>query len=274
VRIHIFDVDHGFCAAIHDDSGQTILIDCGHSAKTGFRPSAYLQALGIQTIDALIISNYDQDHISDLPNILGRIFIRTLLTNDSLAPGTLRRIKEADCAISSAMEALLHLKTPAQLALRPDDPTPILAGAGISGYFFRYPHFVETNNLSVITFLDYRNMHIVFPGDLEKDGWEALLRFPAIRERLARVNIFVASHHGRFNGYCADVFNYCSPNIVIMSDCEVRYGSQDTNQLYAQHAIGIDFGGTIRKVLTTRKEGVITIDDPSPHHWGAFITIP
>ena len=82
------------------------------------------------------------------------------------------------------------------------------------------------------------------------------------------LTFFIASHHGRENGYCADVFNYCSPEIVVISDQEKRYGTQEHN-LYARHVRGqgINFGSVLapkyRKVLTTRNDGSIRIYEQS-----------
>ena len=38
-----------------------------------------------------------------------------------------------------------------------------------------YPAFVDTNNLSLVSFVHYDGMGIVFTGDLEEKGWEALV---------------------------------------------------------------------------------------------------
>jgi hypothetical protein len=86
------------------------------------------------------------------------------------------------------------------------------------------------------------------------------LKNPTFLDCLRRTKIFIASHHGRIGGYCAEVFNYCSPDIVIISDKSVEHDTQAHNS-YQQHAAGVHFGdGTARKVLTTRNDGKITIE--------------
>ena len=117
----------------------------------------------------------------------------------------------------------------------------------------------DTNNLSLVVFVHYDGMGIVFPGDIEKAGWQQLLKNQGFRENLTGVNIFVASHHGRSNGYCEEVFIYCKPDIVIISDEEIRYDTQDVD--YGKHAKGLPWNNTAEKryVLTTRSDGQITI---------------
>jgi len=46
------------------------LFDCRHDDQTGFRPSRYLMRRGVTGVEHLVISHYDQDHLSDLPNLL------------------------------------------------------------------------------------------------------------------------------------------------------------------------------------------------------------
>ncbi|GAI81526.1 unnamed protein product, partial [marine sediment metagenome] len=138
-------------------------------------------------------------------------------------------------------------------------PSPAFPNIEIECFYNNYPVFTDTNNLSLVAFVHYDGMGIIFPGDLEKAGWEALLLRQSFRDHLERVNIFVASHHGRDSGYCEEVFNYCTPDIVIISDKEIVHETQKNN--YAKHAIGVLFnsGPDKRYVLTTRSDGMITI---------------
>jgi hypothetical protein len=71
------------------------------------------------------------------------------------------------------------------------------------------------------------------------------------------VNVFVASHHGRESGYCDAVFAHCAPEIVVISDEEIRFDTQESVD-YAVHTKGINWTtGGVRRVLTTRSDGMI-----------------
>ena len=72
--------------------------------------------------------------------------------------------------------------------------------------------------------------------------------------------MFIASHHGRVNGYHADVFagGRCSPAVVIISDKSIVHGTQENAATrYGRHALGVTIGGQPRKVLSTRNDGHI-----------------
>jgi beta-lactamase superfamily II metal-dependent hydrolase len=255
VEINILDAAHGFCAYIVADNRNVILIDCGKNEETGFEPSRYLAGRGCRVVELFIVSNYDEDHLSDLPNLRNKIRIERLLRNKSISGDELRRLKLEAGPLGPGMEALLgmignYITTPAQ----PID----FDGIERKTFYNEFPTFPDTNNLSVVTFLHYLGTHIVFPGDLEKAGWLALLEQSEFQRELEKTNFLVASHHGRESGYCEEVFGYCQPNLVIVSDEDVKYDTQKTP--YRKHATGVPWSdGTTRYVLTTRNDGKITI---------------
>ncbi len=68
----------------------------------------------------------------------------------------------------------------------------------------------------------------------------------------------MASHHGRENGYCREVFDHTGQvAVVAFSDSPVQHATQEMATTYAQHARGIQFNGQTRYVLTTRNDGTI-----------------
>lgn len=255
MEINIFDVTHGFCAYIVADNGNVMLIDCGYNQGTGFRPSTYLRSRGCNGIEWFIVSNYDEDHLSDLPNLRANFPIQRLYRNTSISTDELRRLKLRGGSLGPGMRELLEMlgSSPQNTA----DPFEF-PGIEMATFLNPYPTFDDTNNLSLVTFLHYRDIHIIFPGDLEKSGWEALLKDWSFRRHLDRVNIFVASHHGRESGYCPDVFEYCRhAEIAILSDGPIQYETQKVD--YSGHVSGIPWGDGLRSVLTTRKDGMMTI---------------
>lgn len=258
MQVQIFNVAHGFCAFVVADTGNTMLIDCGHNDETGFYPANYLMARGCSGIERLFILNYDEDHLSGLPRLRQlstRIPITILHRNPSLTLDQLRALKLASGPIGSGMQALLQMiPTYTSGVTNPPDLGPL----SFSVYYNSYPEFTDTNNLSLVLFLRFPGLSLVFPGDVERSGWLKLLLNPGFREALGGVNIFIASHHGRESGYAPEVFQFCSPDLIVISDEAKKYETQEHS--YSQHAKGITWDTTgTRKVLTTRRDGLLTI---------------
>ena len=256
--VNIYDVGHGFCGYVRDGvNGSNLLIDCGYNENTLVHPVD--EVLGFGPIGGLLIQNYDEDHIDGLPHLIEKAGITPVgaLYGNPLTNAALAAIK--DPPYSKALRALAYLRGEVYTS-------PILPAAGgggelsMSRYWNSYPLFTDTNSLSVVTFVHGPNYSIVFTGDMTKKGWQMLLWNPAFRAELAKVKVFVASHHGRIDGYCERVFDYCKPDIVVISDSMIEHETQGKD-LYAKHAGGIwDFSANeTRYVVTTRCDGTIRI---------------
>ncbi len=259
MRLSIFNVGHGSCAYLiadphQGDTSNVALFDCGHDEKAGFWPSSYLRARGCTGVEHLVISHYDEDHLSDLANLRRVLPIQVLHRNESLTADQIRRMKLASGPITPGVEAVLDMISTA--SSNPMVP-PALGGVELTTFSLPYPQFQDTNNLSLVAFVHHPSVSLVLPGDLEKEGWRIMLADRLFREHLRRVRVFVASHHGRENGYLPEVFNHCTPDIVVISDTAIQHDTQEN--CYAQHARGITMDGTNRRVLTTRRDGHITI---------------
>jgi hypothetical protein len=130
-----------------------------------------------------------------------------------------------------------------------------------------YPRLTNTNDLSLVVFIKFAGFKILFPGDLERTGWLALLENPRFRAELTSTSILVASHHGRENGYCEDIFCYCRQQAVIMSDKSIVHDTQLMARTYHNKIMSYNPNGVLvattgkkRHVLTTRRDGHIHFD--------------
>jgi len=255
MRFEILNVEHGFCAYATGADGGTILVDCGHGAAN--RPSLLLPSRGIASVRRLVVTNFDEDHISDLVNLRRQVDIEVLTRNPTLTSAQLRTLKAPP--ISPAMSELLGMMDSYSGPVAPAQLEPL--GIRMWNFHNEYPRFSDTNNLSLLTFIDVGGVSFVLGGDLERAGWLELLKNPHVQGLLGRVRVFVASHHGRESGYCKEVFNYCNPNLIVVSDGSIQYDTQKMAAVYAKHATGEMFscpsGNEIRKVVSTRCDGNI-----------------
>ena len=252
MKIQIFDVEHGACALVTADNGARILIDAGHNSSTNWRPSGYFRKHGIRHLQKLIITNYDEDHASDLEDVLDTVSIDTLTTNPSVTGDDLRKLKRRN-GIGNGIAALARMKSLSftASAIYPPD----LGEVQLRYFWNRYPtDFEDENNLSLVVILKAYGLTICFPGDMEEDGWLNLLRDAAFVTAMGEVNVLVASHHGRDNGCCCELFYLTgmTPAVVIISDSGIEHATQGTVNWYAERATGIRLNWRTRRVLTTR----------------------
>lgn len=264
--LEVFDVEHGSCSMLtipYDHGVKRMLIDCGHNASTGWTPARHLRALGAQNLERMVITNYDEDHVSGFKEMVeSGINIEWMWRNESVSASTIRQLKSED-GMGRGIDALVTSLAGFGVCT-PGVTAPEFPGVEMKIYWNDYPEFDDENNLSLVLLLTYKNITFMFPGDMEYAGFEHLLKTnPSFGAALPKVDILLASHHGRENGICPNMFDKwnCKPQFVIISDSTKQYTTQETTNYYASKCgAGLNnFRGTgNRKVLTTRSDGDVT----------------
>jgi beta-lactamase superfamily II metal-dependent hydrolase len=225
-----------------------------------------IQELGRDRLDYLFITNADQDHMSDLQGLWDAgISVPVLYRNPSYSAEQIFDIKrESGRLTRDAERYVVSCADFNQPVIEPFDS--YMGGITAAVFWNPYPFFRKTNDLSLVVFIKFGTFSILFPGDLEEAGWRALLQRPDFLAELVNVDILVASHHGRRNGFCEDVFDYCFPSAVVISDKPIEHDTQDTTPDYRQvvrdPGVFVRTTGKRRHVLTTRRDGWIqfTVD--------------
>lgn len=264
MRIDIHDVDHGGCAVITGPKGHRLMLDCGLNSDRSWFPSIAYHG---ERIDTLMLLNLDEDHCEDLSYVWKHCPLGAIVSNPTVTAPALRAMK-AECGMRDGVTtatAILEHFGGGMLG----DWSHGLGGVQWTAFWNRYgTDFTDTNNLSLAVFVQFGAFTILFGGDLERAGWRALLRSPTFRAMLPQTNVYVASHHGRENGCCEEMFALCRPELVIFSDDRKQYGTQETHGWYSSRTSGVPdyskpaglFGQPLRRVMTTRRDGTVTID--------------
>jgi beta-lactamase superfamily II metal-dependent hydrolase len=264
MKIEIHDVDHGGCVVVSGPAGHRLMLDCGLSLNRPWFPS--ISYFG-HRIDTLMLLNLDEDHCEDLDFLWKNCPIGAIVSNPTIDSRALRAMKREGGMRSGVKKVaeILDYFGPGFCGDWSND----LGGVQWHAFWNRYGQdFDDTNNLSLAVFVRFAGFTILFGGDLECAGWKRLLTLPQFRERLAETTVFVASHHGRENGCCEELFDWCRPEIIVFSDGYKQYSTQETHGWYSRRARGIPdfskpqgiFGQPQRRVVTTRCDGTITID--------------
>jgi len=266
MKIEIFDVGHGQCAVITAPNGRRMMIDCGDrwGDETFWTPSLHYYG---QNVDILALTNLDEDHLSDFKAMIEDRRVPWILTNPSIGPREFALLKE-DGMGSGAKAFAAWLARPRGLPVAEPDFGPVQ----IRWYYglFSAGGVNKTNDLSLAVVVQFGAFKIVFTGDLEVAGWQRLLTMPEFRADLVGTTVFVASHHGRESGCCTELFDLIQPQLVIISDHEHQYDSQDTNAWYRSRCTGAVFASNPlerRYVATTRKDGSMMLDIDAAGRW-------
>jgi beta-lactamase superfamily II metal-dependent hydrolase len=264
----IFNVDHGACALLTMSSGlpsgvRRILIDCGHSTDyqgQPWHPGQWLKERGIDFIDLLICTNYDEDHASGAPSLIEHgVNVGCILGNPTVPPEAIEHLKSED-GMGNGIRVIVNSLAGRRQRGEPQNP-PVIPGVELRWFWNPWPHWEKENNLSLVAHLNILGFKFLFPGDMEKDGFSNMLKHQLFASLMSGIDVLVAAHHGRENGKCEAMFDEhrCAPALVVISDCAKRHQSQETVPYYYGKARGIaNFRGQgPRYVLTTRSDDFI-----------------
>ncbi len=272
MRLRVWDVEHGACIMLQhaaaspfggEQFGPLAMIDSGDT-KT-WSPGSFIRfALNRTTLDYLFITNADQDHMSGLRG-LGQagVSVDTLIRNASYTGATMRAIKLGSGPLTGDAEWYVGAcEAFGMPTIRPFNKC--MNGIISETFCNAFPRFIDTNNLSLAVFIHYGGMTFLFPGDLEREGWRALLEQPDFRTWLGRVDVLMASHHGRESGFCKGVFEFCTPQAVVISDKPIAHDTQltvpDYRRVVRDNGVIVRTAMKRRHVLTTRRDGTIQFE--------------
>jgi beta-lactamase superfamily II metal-dependent hydrolase len=265
--LKIFDVEHGQCALLEADNGARLMIDCGHNASNNWYPGAYLKDRGINALEMLAVTNLDEDHVSGLDDLLDEVDVKWLWRNNLLTPAHIKEMKKEHGmgpGVERFVDAIKNVFTGTGTNY------PVFQGLERRAFCNSPGDFDDSNNLSTVYHLKCHNVGFMFPGDLETAGWLKLLEREDFQQALKQTHVLIASHHGRENGICEEIFAYTKPFYIVISDKGYAHETQETMAYYYGESRGGPFRSQGKRyVLTTRNDGRIGFAI-APNNWHAY----
>ena len=245
LRISFLSVGQGDSSLIELPCGKTILIDGGGmwGLEIGERVVApYLWKKRIRTLDIMIMSHSDFDHIQGLEFILKHFKVREFW---------LSQWQTKTKTFYKVLALAEHYNIPCILLSEKNDSTPV---GEVQFKFLNPSHpFLKekVNNLSLVFKLTYKNFSVLFTGDIEKEVEESLLSYD-IGSTLLKV-----PHHGSKTSSSAEFLKKVSPKLAVISlGIQNRYHFPHPSVLKRYEALKIPLWRTDEKgTLQIRTDG-------------------
>ena len=200
VKAHFLDVGQGDSVLITLTNGKNILVD-GGKGSAGDEVVAYLKKAGVKTIDLMVATHPDADHIGGLIDVLKTFPVKQVV--DSGKTHTTQTYLEYLNLIDSKNIPFSVAKVGQSINLDSNVKITVLnSGEGVS----------DNNEASVALKLSYGNMDILLTGDAETDQ-EELMRAKFNVE----AEIYKAAHHGSDTGNSLKFLQEVSPDATVLS---------------------------------------------------------
>lgn len=243
----IFDVEHGFSTFIKSPNNYGLLIDCGR--KQNFSPIKWIRTnynIGIgnikyfeeRRIAKLAITHLHADHLSDVGHLIDTEKPKHLLRDKESIKFIDQKIKEKPTDESTKI--LRDFKT-FQSKYTEDIDKEV--DWGFDYYYSKSLSLEDAqsvsssddkiiNNRSYLTVIGYAGKKLLFPGDIEIEGWEKALIYKSTKDSLKGTNFFVASHHGHKSGFTSKIIEATGkPELFIVS---AKTGDDSVDSSYSK----------------------------------------
>lgn len=205
-RVHVFDVGQGDGLLLTSPSGKHILVDGGPDLSLVRHLSRALPFFD-RTIDLLIITHPNTDHLATLPHIIEHYNVRAILLHP--VSSDLPIYREIIAAITKSNSRIL----------RPSPENDINLGDGVvldvlwppeqpQGKWLR-----NANNISIVIRAIHGGKSILLTGDIEKEAETEILASGAD----LHTTILKVAHHGSATSTSTGFLLASSPKMAIIS---------------------------------------------------------
>ncbi|OHB18889.1 MAG: hypothetical protein A2854_03495 [Parcubacteria group bacterium RIFCSPHIGHO2_01_FULL_56_18] len=241
LTVTFLDIGQGDSIFIEAPSGWQLLIDGGKN-RAVIRQLSRVMPWYDRTIDVVIGTHPDADHIGGLPDVLSRYKVGLIIESS---------VQDPEGADSAALErAASHEEGAQRLTAERGQIIDLGKGAYLEILFPDRPvPKLETNTGSIVARLVYGDTSFMLTGDSPKAIEEYLVRLDG---DALKSNILKAGHHGSRTSSDISFVGFVSPAYGIYSrGCDNSYGHphQETVDTFARLAI---------PTLDTCEEGNIT----------------
>lgn len=201
LEVYCLDVGQGDSTVIRTPEGYTMVIDTGRPGRGKNVIAPFLRTLGVERIDWLVLTHRDLDHIGGAPYLIESFAVGMLIEGED----------EGSHTHDTALEAALaHWNVPRQRAhlgerLRGTGALEVRWLGSVPGQL--------GNDASVVTWLRYGEIDLLFPGDLGLEGEKYLV----LEQWVQDMEILMAGHHGSRHSTSSVWLDVVRPEAVLVS---------------------------------------------------------
>lgn len=240
LRVSFLDVGQGDSIFIESPSGRQVLIDGGKN-RAVIRKLSQVMPWYDRTIDVVIATHPDADHIGGLVDVLARYRVGLIIESS---------VQDPEGADAQSFEKAAAAEGAERMTAERGDVIDLGGGARIEILFpDRAVPSIETNTGSVVARLVYGETSFLLTGDAPKAIEDYLVRLDGDH---LESNILKIGHHGSRTSSGLSFVGFVSPEYGIFSrGCDNSYGHphDEVKETFAKLNI---------PTLDTCKEGTIT----------------
>ncbi|WP_100013305.1 ComEC/Rec2 family competence protein [Lentibacillus sediminis] len=251
MQVHFIDVGQGDSILIETPADKTILID-GGPPDAGKTVVNYLESLDIETIDLLIATHPDVDHIGGLPRVMKSFNVRQVIDSGKL---------HTTYTYTKYINEIWNREIPVEIANENETIKidPLLEMKILNSYDKRK----NNNQSSIVLKITYGEIDFLLMGDVEMEQEHELMG-----EHNVQAEILKIAHHGSNTSTSRKFLQKVNPQIAMLTySVENDYGHPVNRVIENLHKQGSSIYSTAafgNVVLTTDGKNYMVIPERTP----------
>ncbi|WP_404462605.1 MBL fold metallo-hydrolase [Sutcliffiella horikoshii] len=198
--VHFIDVGQGDAILLQTPNGSNVLVDTGPKDSSK-KLLAYLKKVNVSSIDLLVITHPDFDHIGGIPFLLEKLPVKKILDSGK-AHTTLTFIQYKQYVWNNIVP-VQYAKEKMKLNIDPELKIKVLNSGSEEK---------ETNNASIVLHIAYGEMKFLLMGDTEEQEEKRMSRKYNLESTILKV-----AHHGSNSSSTASFLKDVQPKIAVIS---------------------------------------------------------
>lgn len=200
MEVHFIDVGQGDSILIQTPQNKNILID-GGPPDAGERIVSYLKKEGIKSIDLLVVTHPDVDHIGGLPHVMGQIPIKKIVDSGKL---------HTTRTYGKYVRQIRKQEIPVQIA-KIDDQLKVDSELKIQ-ILNAFEKMKTNNQSSIVLKLTYNKMDFLLMSDVEIEQEKEFIKKHNLQAEILKV-----AHHGSNTSTSLGFLKEVSPQVAILT---------------------------------------------------------
>lgn len=252
LKIYFIDIGQGDCTLIVTPKNKKILIDSGGVESDNYDVGEkvlqpYLLNRGIKTIDYIMVSHFDTDHVKGFFYIMKHLKIKNAII--SKQKNNSKNYEDFKEIAKNKKINIIEINKGNKINIEND-----------LFFYILWPNeeiFINENalnNNSIVCKLCYKQFSMLFTGDIEEIAEKEILKLYKNNLELLKSTILKVAHHGSKTSSTDNFIKAVSPNVALIGvGKNNRYGHPNIGVIERLENLGI-------KIYRTDKMGEIMIN--------------
>ena len=212
LKLTLLSLGAGQCAVVETPGGKTLMIDAGSTSMSdllGKCVEPYLRASRHSSIDTMLLTHSDYDHISAAGAVAQVYDVREVMTG-----GRFREHARNSAPAEALLKTFDALNIPPRV-VQPGQHIPLDRDTELE-ILWPPPTGPElsSNDSAVVAQLRYAGRSILLTGDIQEPAEKALLD----HADLLHADVLIAPHHGSSESTTAEFIRAINPSYVLSSN--------------------------------------------------------